>query len=73
MTGDNSETNKRRKLEEVIGNIFLSYVGQNGSSDYLPPVFADHFTLLAINKLKRSGCSGEGWSKSAFIPNKQPI
>jgi len=26
MTGDNSETNKRRKFEEVIGNIFLSYV-----------------------------------------------
>jgi len=26
MTGDNSETNKRRKFEEVIGSIFLSYV-----------------------------------------------
>lgn len=26
ITGDNSETNKRRKLEEVIGQIFLSYV-----------------------------------------------
>ena len=26
MTGDNSETNKRRKFEEVIGTIFLSYV-----------------------------------------------
>jgi len=26
ITGDNSETNKRRKFEEVIGSIFLSYV-----------------------------------------------
>ncbi len=26
MTGDNSETNKRRKFEEVIGSIFLFYV-----------------------------------------------
>ena len=26
MNGDNSETNKRRKFEEVIGSIFLSYV-----------------------------------------------
>jgi len=26
MTGDNSETNKRRKFEEVLGNIILSYV-----------------------------------------------
>lgn len=26
MTGDNSDTNKRRKFEEVIGSIFLSYV-----------------------------------------------
>lgn len=26
MTGENSETNKRRKFEEVIGSIFLSYV-----------------------------------------------
>jgi len=26
MDGDNSETNKRRKFEEVIGSIFLSYV-----------------------------------------------
>lgn len=26
MTGDSSDTNKRRKFEEVIGNIFLSYV-----------------------------------------------
>jgi type I restriction enzyme R subunit len=26
MTGDNSDINKRRKFEEVLGNIFLSYV-----------------------------------------------
>jgi len=26
MTGDNSDINKRRKFEEVLGNIVLSYV-----------------------------------------------
>jgi len=45
-------------------------IGQAGISDHLLPIFIDHFTILAINKMRWSGRSGEGWSKPAFHPLK---
>jgi hypothetical protein len=43
--------------------------GQAVISDHLLPIFIDRFTILAINKMRWSGRSGEGWSKPAFLPN----
>jgi len=44
--------------------------GQAVISDHLLPIFIDRFTILAINKMRWSGRSGEGWSKPAFLPLK---
>jgi hypothetical protein len=43
---------------------------QAGISYHLLPIVIDHFTILAINKVRCSGRSGEGWSKPAFHPLK---
>jgi hypothetical protein len=43
-------------------------LGQAGISDHLLPIFIDHITILAINKMRWSSRSGEGWSKPAFLP-----
>jgi len=43
--------------------------GQNGISDHLPPVLADHLIWLIINNLRWSGCFGEGWLIRVFFPD----
>ena len=51
-------------------NLYL-WCGQAGISDHLLPILIDHNTTLAINKMRWSSRSGEGWSKQAFLPVKE--
>ena len=58
MTGDNSETNKRRKFEEVIGNIFLSYVNDRVDfyQKYENPVIRDLIVEEFWRDYRRTAC-----------------